>query len=45
VPQECLSDFRPEDRLARSTFFQGIIGGKSLGDTQTNLTVPILDRL
>jgi hypothetical protein len=31
--------------LARSTFFQGIIGGKSLGDTQTNLTVPILDRL
>ncbi len=31
--------------LARSTFFQGIIGGKSLDDTQTNLTVPILDRL
>ncbi len=31
--------------LARSTFFQGIIGGKSLGDTQTNLTVPILDHL
>ncbi len=31
--------------LARSTFFQGIIGGKTLGDTQTNLTVPILDRL
>ena len=31
--------------LARSTFFQGIIGGKSLGDTQTNLTVPILERL
>ena len=31
--------------LARSTFFQGIIGGKSLGDTQTNITVPILDRL
>ena len=31
--------------LARSTFFQSIIGGKSLGDTQTNLTVPILERL
>ena len=31
--------------LLRSTFFQGIIGGKSLGDTQTNITVPILDRL
>ncbi len=31
--------------LLRSTFFQGIIGGKSLGDTQTNITVPILDHL
>ena len=31
--------------LAHSTFFQGIIGGKSLGRTQTNLTVAILDHL
>ena len=31
--------------MARSTFFRGIIGGKTLGDTQTSLTVPILDRL
>ncbi len=31
--------------LVRSTFFQGIISGKSLGDTQTNITVPILDHL
>ncbi|MDE0781214.1 MAG: hypothetical protein OSB67_10750 [Alphaproteobacteria bacterium] len=31
--------------MARSTFFQGIIGGKTLNDTQTSLTVPILERL
>ena len=28
-----------------STFFQGIIGGKQLGDSQSSITVPILSRL
>lgn len=32
-------------RLARSRFFQGIIGDKQLGDTLVVLTVPILSRL
>lgn len=31
--------------MARSRFFQGIIGDKQLGDTQATLTAPILDRL
>lgn len=31
--------------MLRSEFFQGIIGGKQLGDTQATITVPILDRL
>lgn len=31
--------------MLRSDFFQGIIGGKQLGDTQATITVPILDRL
>jgi hypothetical protein len=32
-------------RRLRSDFFQGIIGGKQLGDTQATITVPILDIL
>lgn len=31
--------------MVRSKFFQGIIGGKQLGDTQATITAPILDRL
>lgn len=31
--------------MAESRFFQGIIGGKQLGDTQASITVPILGRL
>jgi hypothetical protein len=31
--------------MARSSFFQGIIGDKQLGDTQAVITVPILARL
>jgi hypothetical protein len=31
--------------MLRSEFFQGIIGGKQLGDTQATITVPILDLL
>jgi hypothetical protein len=31
--------------MLRSEFFQGIIGGKQLGDTQAVITVPILDLL
>jgi hypothetical protein len=31
--------------MARSEFFQGIVGGKQLGDTQATPTVPILGRL
>ena len=31
--------------MARSSYFQGIIGGKQLADTQATITVPILDRL
>jgi len=31
--------------MVRSRFFQGIIDGKQLGDTQASITVPILDRL
>jgi hypothetical protein len=31
--------------MLRSDFFQGIIGGKQLGDTQATITVPILDQL
>jgi len=31
--------------MARSEFFQSIVGGKQLGDTQVTITVPILDRL
>jgi hypothetical protein len=31
--------------MGRSRFFQGIVGGKQLGDTQASVTVPILDRL
>jgi hypothetical protein len=31
--------------MLRSDFFQGIIGGKQLGDTQATITVPILDLL
>lgn len=31
--------------MATSTFFQGIIGGKQLGDNQSTITVPVLSRL
>ena len=31
--------------LMQSTFYNGIVGGKQLGDTQAIPTVPILDRL
>lgn len=31
--------------MARSRFFQGIIGGKALGDAQASITVPVLGRL
>jgi len=31
--------------LMQSTFYNGISGGKQLGDTQAIPTVPILDRL
>lgn len=31
--------------MAGSRFYQGIVGGKQLGDTQVSITVPILDRL
>jgi hypothetical protein len=31
--------------MLRSQFFQGIIGGKQLGDTQSTITVPILELL
>jgi len=31
--------------MLESTFFNGIIGGKQLGDTQASVTVPILGRL
>ena len=31
--------------LVRSTFYQAIYGDKQLGDSQANITVPILDRL
>ena len=31
--------------MGRSRFFQGIVGGKQLGDTQASVTVPMLDRL
>lgn len=31
--------------MVRSRFFQGIIGGKQLGDTQASVTVPILAKL
>ena len=31
--------------MARSEFFQGIVGGKQLGDNLSSITVPILDRL
>jgi hypothetical protein len=31
--------------MARSRFYQGIVGGKQLGDAQASITVPILDRL
>ncbi len=31
--------------MARSRFFQGIVGDKQLGDTQASITVPILDRI
>ncbi len=31
--------------LMRSKFYNGIVGGKQLGDTQAIPTVPILDRL
>jgi hypothetical protein len=31
--------------MARSRCYQGILGGKQLGDTQVSITVPILDRL
>ncbi|MGH0030535.1 MAG: hypothetical protein ACQGVC_12140 [Myxococcota bacterium] len=31
--------------MANSRYFQGIIGGKQLGDTTATMTVPILDRL
>ncbi|MDJ0790126.1 MAG: hypothetical protein QNK05_25305 [Myxococcota bacterium] len=31
--------------MARSTFFQGIVGDKQLGDTEATVTVPILERL
>ncbi len=31
--------------MARSEFFQGIVGDKQLGDTQATITVPILDSL
>jgi hypothetical protein len=31
--------------MATSTFYQGILGDKQLGDTQASITVPILDRL
>lgn len=32
-------------RMAESRFYQGILGGKQLGDTQASITVPILGRL
>jgi hypothetical protein len=31
--------------MVMSRFYQGIFGGKQLGDTQASITVPILDRL
>ena len=31
--------------MIRSEFFQGIIGDKQLGDNQSTITVPVLDRL
>ena len=31
--------------MITSEFFQGIVGGKQLGDTQSTVTVPMLDRL
>ncbi len=31
--------------LMRSKFYNGIVGGKQLGDTQAIPTVPVLDRL
>ena len=31
--------------MIQSEFFQGIIGDKQLGDTQSTITVPVLDRL
>lgn len=31
--------------MVTSTFYQGIIGDKQLGDTQASITVPVLDRL
>ena len=31
--------------MIQSDFFQGIIGDKQLGDTQSTVTVPVLDRL
>jgi len=32
-------------RMVESRFYQGIVGGKQLGDTQASITVPILGRL
>jgi len=32
-------------RMATSRFYQGILGGKQLGDSQASITVPILGRL
>ena len=31
--------------MVQSEFFQGIVGDKQLGDTQSTITVPVLDRL
>ncbi len=31
--------------MVTSTFYQGIVGGKQLADTQASITVPVLDRL
>lgn len=31
--------------MARSRFYQGIVGDKQLGDTQASITVPLLERL
>jgi hypothetical protein len=31
--------------MARSRFFQGIIGDKALGDAQASITVPVLAQL